>query len=196
MIGCSGSGMSALRCQRGSAHERPGSHSWTCLLYLIFAGILRELTGLTSPASCWLADLARHRRSVAGEDWRLMIRRAITRDALVFLICFSRDGVARMETYQNEELALAVEQMRLQRPGEPWLIPLRFDSCDIPDLEISPGRTLKSIQRADLFADRFEGAARLIQTVERILRRDDLVVNDSEWADNSAQETRVNEDLQ
>ena len=25
-----------------------------------------------------------------GEDWRLMIRNAITRDALVFLVCFSR----------------------------------------------------------------------------------------------------------
>jgi pimeloyl-ACP methyl ester carboxylesterase len=120
-----------------------------------------------------------------GEDWRLMIRNAITRDALVFLICFSRGGLARAASYQNEELALAVEQMRRRRPDEPWLIPVRFDACDIPDIEIGVGRTLGSIQRADLFAGRFEeGAERLIEAVERILRRDgDLIVGSSEAPD-------------
>ena len=105
-----------------------------------------------------------------GEDWREKIRRAITDDALVFIACFSRKGVARKRSYQNEEISLAIEQLRLRRPGEPWLIPVRFDDCEIPDLDIGGGRTLASIQRADLFGDHSdEGALRLVTAVLRLL---------------------------
>src|ERR1700733_5497749 len=56
-----------------------------------------------------------------GEDWRVKIRNAITNDALVFIACFSREGVARKKSYQNEELALAIEEMRKRHPDEPGL---------------------------------------------------------------------------
>ena len=105
-----------------------------------------------------------------GEDWREKIRRAITDDALVFIACFSHKSVARRRSYQNEELALAIEQLRLRRLGEPWLIPVRFDDCDISDLDIGSGRTLTSIQRADLFGDHSdEGTLRLVRAVLRAL---------------------------
>ncbi len=105
-----------------------------------------------------------------GEDWRAKIRQAITNDALVFLPCFSRNSLARKVSYQNEELVLAIEQLRLRRPGEPWLIPVRFDDIDIPDFDIGGGRTLTSIQRADLFGDSYDlNAARLIEAMQRIL---------------------------
>jgi len=107
-----------------------------------------------------------------GEDWRAKIRQAITEDALVFIACFSHESNARKRSYQNEELVLAIEELRLRRPGEPWLIPIRFDDCDVPDLDIGMGRTLASIQRADLFGDRSpENAARIVETVIRILQR-------------------------
>jgi hypothetical protein len=89
-----------------------------------------------------------------GEDWRAKIRQAITKNALVFIACFSHHGITREVSYQNEELALAMEQLRLRPADEPWLIPVRFDDCDVPDLYIGAGRTLASIQRADLFGDR------------------------------------------
>jgi hypothetical protein len=106
-----------------------------------------------------------------GEDWRAKIRGAISRDALVFIACFSSHSAARQTSYQNEELLLAIDQLRRRRPDDPWLIPVRFDDCDIPDLELGAGRTLTSIQRADLFGGH-SGAelARLVTTVSRILR--------------------------
>jgi len=105
-----------------------------------------------------------------GEDWREKIRHAITEDALVFLACFSSRSLARRKTYQNEELTLAIDQMRLRRPDEPWLIPVRFDDCDIPDSDIGRGRSLLSIHCADLSDDRFDdGATRLTAAVLRIL---------------------------
>ena len=107
-----------------------------------------------------------------GEDWRLKIRNAITNNALVFIACFSQASLARDITYQNEELTLAIEQLRLRRPDDPWLIPVRFDECEIPDRDIGGGRTLASIQRADLFGERSsEGTARLVAAILRILRR-------------------------
>lgn len=105
-----------------------------------------------------------------GQDWRTMIRRAITANALVFLACFSSQSVSKKKSYQNEELALAIEQLRLRRPDDPWLIPVRLDDCQVPDLDIGAGRTLGSIQRADLFGDRYEeGMKRLITIIQRLL---------------------------
>jgi TIR domain len=107
-----------------------------------------------------------------GEDWRAKIRGAITENAFVFIACFSQRSLARGKSYQNEELTLAIEQLRLRPPEHPWLIPVRFDECEIPDRDIGGGRTLTSIQRADLFGERSdEGAARLVAAVLRILRR-------------------------
>jgi uncharacterized protein YukE len=107
-----------------------------------------------------------------GEDWRAKIRQAITDDALVFIACFSKRSLARTKTYQNEELILAIEQLRSRRPEDPWLIPVRFSDCEIPDRDIGAGRTLKSLQRTDLFGKRAdEGAARVVATVLRMLQR-------------------------
>ena len=105
-----------------------------------------------------------------GEDWRAKIRGAITGDALVFIACFSSRSAARQTSYQNEELLLGIDQLRRRRPDDPWLIPVRFDDCDVPDYDLGAGRTLASIQRADLFGpDRDLAAGRLVQAVQRLL---------------------------
>jgi hypothetical protein len=105
-----------------------------------------------------------------GEDWRAKVRDAITRDALVFIACFSSHSAARRKTYMNEELRLAIEQLRQRQPHDPWLIPVRFDDCVVPDLELGPGRTLGSLHRADLFGDRRDEAGwRLVGAVQRLL---------------------------
>lgn len=107
-----------------------------------------------------------------GEDWRARIRHAITKNALAFIACFSKNSEGRPVSGQNEELTLAIEQLRLRRPDQPWLIPVRFDDVAIPDIEIGGGRTLNSIQRADLIDDTWEqGAARLVAGVMRALDR-------------------------
>lgn len=105
-----------------------------------------------------------------GEDWRLKIREAITKDALAFIACFSRMSVARTRTYQNEELTLAVEQLRQRRPQDAWLIPVRFDDCDVPDWDIGAGRTLASLHCADLFGGHFDReVTRVVLAIQRIL---------------------------
>jgi hypothetical protein len=106
-----------------------------------------------------------------GENWRAKVRDAVTRDALVFIACFSSQSAARRKSYQYEELVLAVDQLRLRRPDDPWLIPVRFDECEVPDYELGAGRTLASIQRIDFFGpDRSPAGARLVAAAQRLLR--------------------------
>jgi TIR domain len=105
-----------------------------------------------------------------GQDWRVKIRQAISSGAIVFIACFSSASLSRAKSYQNEELLLAIEQLRLRRPDDPWFIPVRFDDCPIPDYELGGGRTLASLQRVDLFGERAaEGIARLVVAVLSML---------------------------
>jgi WD40 repeat protein len=107
-----------------------------------------------------------------GEDWRLNIREAITGNALVFIACFSTRSAARTKSYHNEELLLAIEQLRLRPPGNTWLIPVRFDDCPLPDFDLGAGRTFGSIQRVDLFGEQRElGIPRLVSSVHRLLQQ-------------------------
>jgi len=114
-----------------------------------------------------------------GMDWRAEIRRAITDRALAFIACFSSNSVGRRKSYQNEELTLAVEQLRQRQPDDVWLIPVRFDECTIPDRALGAGRTLKSLQRVDLFGDREPAnTARLITSVLRLLGQEPEAAGD------------------
>lgn len=105
-----------------------------------------------------------------GDDKRLIIRSAIADCALAFLACFSRLSLTRTTGPHNEELGIALEQLRQRLPGQPWLIPVRFDDCTVPDLDIGFGRTLSSLTTADLFGSSgAENSALLVASVMRIL---------------------------
>jgi nucleoside phosphorylase len=105
-----------------------------------------------------------------GQDWRREIRKAITSQAFVFIACFSSRSVAKKTDFQNEELTLAIEEIRKRQEGEPWLIPVRFDECQIPDRTIDSNRTLRSLTSIDLFGPQADASARrLIETIRRML---------------------------
>lgn len=108
-----------------------------------------------------------------GEDWRDRVRVAISHGAFAFLACFSRARLAPDQSDQHEELIWAIDELRRHRPGVPWLIPVRFDDCEVPDIDIGAGRTLRSLRPADVFgADQAKELARLVTAVTRILEQD------------------------
>ena len=107
-----------------------------------------------------------------GQDWQLAVRRAISEDALAFVACFSRAGLAEGGGYRYEELLLAVEQFRRRQPGQVWLIPVRFDDCQVPHYDLGAGRTLASLHWADLFGETRAGdTTRLVQVIGQVLGR-------------------------
>jgi hypothetical protein len=105
-----------------------------------------------------------------GQDRPTAIRQAITAGTLAFIACFSRASISRNRSHQRHQLGLAIEELRLRDPARSWLIPVRFDNCTIPDLDIGAGRTLASIHPIDLFGRQSEeNLARLVTAIQAIL---------------------------
>jgi hypothetical protein len=106
-----------------------------------------------------------------GQDWRIEIRRAIMSGSLAFIACFSEHTDIKGMSYMNEELLVAVEQMRRRPPGRAWLIPVRFAECTIPIFDLGANRTLESLHHVDLFDGSWEYAfPQLIGAVVSILQ--------------------------
>ena len=82
-----------------------------------------------------------------GVIWRDEIRQAISRHEF-FIACFSEEQNLRPRTYMNEELELAIQEIRL-RGNSPWFIPIRL-SGEIPDIRVGATRSLRDIQYVDL----------------------------------------------
>ncbi len=105
-----------------------------------------------------------------GDNQPTVIRRAITEAALIFLACFSSRSVAVVKSNLNAELQLAIDEQRKRRPDVTWLIPVRFDDCPVPDIDLGGGHTLTSLATADLFGPHREmEAGRLLAAIRRVL---------------------------
>ena len=103
---------------------------------------------------------------VPGQIWKDEIPKAIA-DAGVFLACLSQQSVGKVGYVQNEfRRALTIFGER--PPGSIFLIPVRLDECEVPDLRVSDlGFGLKDIHWVDLFE--VNGIDRLISAVQTAL---------------------------
>ena len=99
-----------------------------------------------------------------GERWKRSIRDAI-RDGGFFLACFSAEYENRVRTYMNEELALAVEELRLRPASRIWFIPVLLADVEVPELPIGPGETLQDLQWVPLYSDFEEGIRRILHVL-------------------------------
>lgn len=94
-----------------------------------------------------------------GVFWAEEIRVAVSKGEY-FLACFSREQNLRSRTYMNEELELAVQEIRL-RGNAPWFIPILF-SGEVPDIRIGPTRSLRDLQYVSLGAHGWRAAIEAI----------------------------------
>lgn len=99
-----------------------------------------------------------------GDRWEDAIRNAI-REGTYFLACFSPALLARERSHMNEELALAVDELRKRLYGRRWFIPVRLAPCDIPEIAINSRETLGAFQRVDLFPDWECGLLNLLRSL-------------------------------
>lgn len=53
----------------------------------------------------------------------------------------------------NEELTVAIEEIRLRATTATWFIPVRISQCRIPERSTGGGETLSDLQWVDLFGD-------------------------------------------
>ena len=99
-----------------------------------------------------------------GLRWQGQIRHGISKGDF-FIAFFSDAYVNRSKTYMNEELTLAIEELR-QRPADrAWFIPVKLNACDIPDRNIGAGETLRSIEWVDLYTDWTAGMEKILSVI-------------------------------
>jgi hypothetical protein len=101
-----------------------------------------------------------------GVDWEVAIRRAIQRNSVAFIACFSEHSDARDKSYQYEELAQAVDEARQRPPARAWLFPVRFADVELPPYDLGGGKDLDSLHRSDLFGPSHQ--RNLIQLVRAV----------------------------
>lgn len=99
-----------------------------------------------------------------GKRWKTAIRNAIKNGAF-FIACFSESYLKRESTYMNEELVLAIEELRKRREDQTWFIPLRLTNSKIPDRSIGAGETLRDLQWIDIWKDWSQGISQLLKAV-------------------------------
>lgn len=109
-----------------------------------------------------------------GVDWRQAIRKAIEGGAF-FIACFSKQYEARRmekqgrgKTYMNTELMLAIDELRKRFPDQSWFIPVKLNRCEIPDIDIGAGKTLRDLQYVELYKDWDDGVSKLLDVIHPI----------------------------
>ncbi|MCA2921183.1 MAG: SUMF1/EgtB/PvdO family nonheme iron enzyme [Microcystis sp. M038S1] len=69
---------------------------------------------------------------IPGQNWRSVIPKAIA-DSQLFIACLSQRSIAK-QGFVQREFKMALNQYADRPPNSIYLIPLRLDECDIPDL--------------------------------------------------------------
>ena len=100
---------------------------------------------------------------IPGQNWQDEITRAIKRSD-IFIACFSSRSVIKQGDVQRE-FRLALNKLAEMPAGEIYLIPLKLDNCEIPDLrQAEYGVNLRDIQWFDYW--RSEGWRKLLQAIK------------------------------
>ena len=100
-----------------------------------------------------------------GYRWVSAIREAIQNGAF-FIPCFSKAYSERSKTYMNEELTIAIEELRQRAVDKAWFIPVLLDDSPVPERSIGAGETLRSLQCVELYSDWHAGVDRILSVIE------------------------------
>lgn len=103
-----------------------------------------------------------------GTRWRDAIKNAI-QSGKFLIACFSREYSERDKTHMNEELTLAIDEMRERPSDTTWFIPILINETEIPSRRISSVEDLRDIQAVKLYEGWDIGISRIL----RVLRYDD-----------------------
>lgn len=99
-----------------------------------------------------------------GMKWKDAIRDAI-HDGDFFIACFSEQYYQRDRTYMNEELIVAIEELRTHSSNKTWFIPVILNECNVPAQNIGAGETLLDLHWVNLYLDWDTGISKITQVI-------------------------------
>jgi hypothetical protein len=101
-----------------------------------------------------------------GQRWKREIAEAI-RSGGFFLACFSDNYYQRDSTYMNEELIIAIEELRRRPADRMWFLPVLLSRCDIPSRSVGAGETLQDLHAVSLVEDWERGILQLVSVMKQ-----------------------------
>lgn len=103
--------------------------------------IVRELYQRLN-AEGWIDPWLDEEKLLPGQDWDMEIEKAVeAADAVI--VCLSKNSITK-EGYVQRELKFVLEMAYEKPEGTIFIIPMRFDDCEIP-------RRLRSVQYLDYY---------------------------------------------
>lgn len=100
-----------------------------------------------------------------GSDWENVVRTAI-RNGSFFIACFSKEFNNRDRSFMNEELVVAIEEIRMRPSDLTWFIPIKLNKCEIPNTDIGRGKTLRNLHYLKLYEDREGTIQHIIKVIQ------------------------------
>jgi hypothetical protein len=101
----------------------------------------------------------------AGSRWRDAITKAI-RSSAFFIACFSNEYNQRDRTYMNEELIIAIDELRANPSDKTWFIPVLIEDTKIPSRPITAVESLSDIQAVKLYEDWEQGIEKIMRVLD------------------------------
>ena len=99
-----------------------------------------------------------------GAPYKQAIQRAIAHGTF-FVACFSKEYNAGDKTRMNAVLSVAIERLREKPVDKVWFIPVKLNTCKLPDIDIGGGETLRDLQPIDLHEDWDTGIQRILDVI-------------------------------
>jgi HEAT repeat protein len=99
-----------------------------------------------------------------GQRWQDAIRDAI-KSGDFFIACFSKEYFARRRSYMNEELTVAIDELRTIPTDQTWFIPVVLDETDPPARRISASECLNALQYVRLSDNWDDGIFRILKAL-------------------------------
>jgi hypothetical protein len=109
-------------------------------------------------------------RLTPGVRWQAAIRQAIEHGAF-FIACFSEHSATRERSYMNEELVIAIEELRKRPRDRAWFLPVLLSPGALPTRPIGGGETLHDIHYVELQSNWDDGLMRLLSVIRSEPRR-------------------------
>lgn len=101
-----------------------------------------------------------------GCRWKDAIKEAINKGDF-FIACFSVEYWNRNKSFMNEELLLAIDELRQYQTSHIWFIPVLLSECNVPQISIGAGQTLNDLHWINLFEDWEGGIKRIISVINQ-----------------------------
>ncbi|MFX0206135.1 MAG: HEAT repeat domain-containing protein [Candidatus Hodarchaeota archaeon] len=102
-----------------------------------------------------------------GSIWKDAIRQAI-REGDYFIACFSKEYSSKAKSFMNEELSIALEELKSYPTERGWFIPVILSECDIPVRSIGGGETTVDIQYVALYENWERGINSILSVINPI----------------------------